>query len=158
MKLFVKCHLILTRVKINQERKYADMKQMKLVSRLSVLVIIGLATLGSFVIHSIIDAIHIATFIASASYFFPLMGGLYWKRGTGQGAVAALWTGFFLQTGLVIFDLAKTAPMAPPYLETIHPAFMGHGVIFAMLASGLVYVGVSLATAPTPKQQLDPLF
>jgi SSS family solute:Na+ symporter len=138
--------------------KDADNRQMQLVSRISVLVIIALATLGSFFINSIIDAIHIATFIASASYFFPLMGGLYWTRGTGPGAVAALWTGFFLQTGLVIFDLAKTVPMAPPYLESLHPAFMGHGVIFAMLASGLVYISVSLATAPSPKHQLDPMF
>jgi len=136
----------------------AGLKQIQIVNRVSVLLIIGLATLGSFFINSIIDAIHIATFIASASYFFPLMGGLYWKRATGAGAVAALWTGFITQTGLVIFDLAKTRPMAPPFLESIHPAFMGHGVIFAMMISGLVFVGISLATQPRTEKQLDLFF
>ena len=106
--------------------KDASMKQMRMVNRLSVLIIVVMATLGSFVINSIIDAIHIATFIASASYFFVLMGGLYWKRATGAGAVASLWSGFLLQVALVVFDLYKTAPMAPPYLETIHPL---HGYI-----------------------------
>ncbi len=136
----------------------ATMKQMRLVNRISVLVIVFLATLGSFFIHSIIDAIHIATFIASASYFFVLMGGLYWKRATGPGAVASLCTGFILQVSLVIIDLAKTAPMSPPFLESLHPLFMGHGVILSMLISGLVFVNVSLATKPSDKTLLAPFF
>ena len=136
----------------------ADAAQMQTVNRGSVLVIVGLATLGSFFINSIIDAIHIATFIASASYFFVLMGGLYWKRATGKGAVASLWTGFVVQTGLVAVDLIKTPPMAPPFLESLHPALMGHGVIPAMLISGLVFFGVSLVTAPASAEQLAPFF
>ncbi len=138
--------------------KNADPSQIRLVNRISVLVIVFLATLGSFFINSIIDAIHIATFIASASYFFVLMGGLYWKRATGPGAVASLWAGFIIQTGLVIFDLGKTMPMAPSYLESIHPVFMGHGVILAMTISGLVFVGVSLATRSSKTEQLSPFF
>lgn len=136
----------------------ASMKQIRLVNRISVLLIVFLATLGSFFIHSIIDAIHIATFIASASYFFVLMGGLYWKRATGPGAVASLWTGFVIQVGLVVFDLIKTAPMAPPFLESIHPVFMGHGVIISMLISGTVFVGVSLVTDPSEEKRLAPFF
>ncbi len=136
----------------------ATMQQMRLVNRASVLMIIFLATLGSFFIHSIIDAIHIATFIASASYFFVLMGGLYWKRATGPGAIASLCTGFVLQVGLVIIDLAKTAPMSPPFLESIHPLFMGHGVIASMLISGTVFIGVSLATTPSKEIHLAPFF
>ncbi len=136
----------------------ASSKQIRLVNRISVLIIVFLATLGSFFITSIIDAIHIATFIASASYFFVLMGGLYWKRATGAGAVASLWTGFIVQTGFVIFDLVKTAPMSPPYLESIYPVFMGHGVIIAMLISGAVFVCVSLVTAPSLEKQLAPFF
>jgi solute:Na+ symporter, SSS family len=138
--------------------KDAGKKQIQLVNRASVLLIVFLATMGSFFIHSIIDAIHIATFIASASYFFVLMGGLYWKRATGPGAVASLWTGFIVQVGLVVFDLIKTPPMAPPFLESIHPVFMGHGVIIAMIISGTVFVGVSLSTRPSKKEQLAPFF
>ncbi|MBU4129517.1 MAG: sodium:solute symporter family protein [Proteobacteria bacterium] len=136
----------------------ATLGQMQMVNRISVLVIVLLATLGSFFIHSIIDAIHIATFIASASYFFVLMGGLYWKRATGAGAIASLCTGFVVQVGLVIFDLVKTAPMSPSFLESIHPLFMGHGVIVAMLVSGVVFLGVSLLTRPSAKVHLAPFF
>ena len=136
----------------------ATIKQMLLVNRASVIAIVLLATLGSFFIHSIIDAIHIATFIASASYFFVLMGGLYWKRATGPGAVASLCTGFVLQVSLVLFDLALTKPMSPPFLETVHPIFMGHGVIISMLISGSVFIGVSLATKPSERACLAPFF
>jgi SSS family solute:Na+ symporter len=131
---------------------------MRIVNRISVLLIVSLATLGSFFIKSIIDAIHIATFIASASYFFVLMGGLYWRRATGPGAVASLWTGFSVQTGLVLFDLVKTSPMAPPYLESIHPILMGHGVIVSMLISGTVFIAVSLLTRPSEEKMLAPFF
>lgn len=136
----------------------ATMKEMKLVSRVSVLVIILLATVGSFFINSIIDAIHIATFIASASYFFVLIGGMYWKRATSAGATASLCTGFSLQVGLVVTDLVRTAPMAPPYLESIHPLLMGHGVIVAMAFSGCIFVVVSLATPPSKRIRLIPFF
>ncbi|WP_022669284.1 sodium:solute symporter family protein [Desulfospira joergensenii] len=132
--------------------------QIRMINRASVLFIVFLATLGSFFITSIIDAIHIATFIASASYFFALLGGIFWKRATGPGAVASMWTGFIVQTGLVLADLFKTAPMAPPFLESIHPLFMGHGVIPAMGISGLVFVGVSLVTSPSEKERLDLFF
>ena len=93
-----------------------------------------------------------------SSLVFVLMGGLYWKRATAAGAVTSLWTGFIVQTGLVIFDLVNTAPMAMPYLESIHPVFMGHGVIVAMLISGSVFVCVSLVTAPGSEKQLAPFF
>jgi solute:Na+ symporter, SSS family len=138
--------------------KRATMKQMRRINRLSVLLIVFLATIGSFFINSIIDAIHIATFIASASYFFVLMGGLYWKRATGPGAVASLWTGFTVQAGLVVTDLIKTSPTSPPFLESVHPILMAHGVVIAMLASGIVFAAVSLATKPSEKEQLAPFF
>ncbi len=138
--------------------KTATEKQIKTVNRASVLLIVFLASLGSFFINSIIDAIHIATFIASASYFFVLMGGLYWKGATGPGAIASLWTGFIVQSALVVLDLIKTPPMAPPYLESIHPAFMGHGVIFAMMISGSVFFIVSMVSSPSSQEQLEAFF
>ncbi|WP_163335861.1 sodium:solute symporter [Desulfopila sp. IMCC35008] len=136
----------------------ATMGQMLAINRVSVLLIIGFATLGSFFIDSIIDAIHIATFIASASYFFALMGGMYWKRGTGPGASWSMIIGFFSQCALVGIDKFMTTAGAPPYLETIHPILMGHGVIAAMLLSGVTYVAVSLATAPSEAHMLAPFF
>ncbi|PHR26202.1 MAG: sodium:proline symporter [Desulfotalea sp.] len=136
----------------------ASMQQMLTVNRLSVLFIIFCATVGSFFINSIIDAIHIATFIASASYFFVLMGGLFWRRGTGAGATASMFTGFILQCSLVVVDLLKTQADGPPFLESLHPLMMGHGVIVAMAASGVVYCVVSLATQPSETFRLAPFF
>ena len=52
----------------------------------------------------------------------------------------------------MIFDLVKTAPMASPYLESLHPILMGHGVIVSMLISGSVFVIVSLRTEPADQK------
>ena len=139
-------------------RPAATMGEMRLVNRFAVLVIVSSATAASFLIDSIINAIHIATFIASASYFFALMGGLYWRRATGAGAAASLCAGFIVQVALVWLDLSHSTPMGAPYLESVHPMLMGHGVIVAMLASGGVFVGVSLATRPSPQVRLVPFF
>jgi len=139
-------------------RPDATMREMRLVNRFAVLLIVAGATAGTFLIDSIIDAIHIATFIASASYFFALMGGLFWKRATGAGAAASLCIGFAVQVSFIVIDLTKTAPMAPSYLETLHPVFMGHGVILAMAASGLAFVIGSLATAPESRLRLALFF
>ncbi len=136
----------------------ATMSEMRVANRLSVVLIIALATIGSFFINSIIEAIHIATFIASASYFFVLMGGMYWKRATTAGAIASMCSGFMLQLGFVVIDLIKTSPMTPPFLESIHPLFMGHGVIAAMAVSGTVFISVSLLTKPATHIQLAPFF
>ncbi len=136
----------------------ATMKEMMLVNRVSVLFIILAATAGSFVIPNIIDAIHIATFIASSSYFFPLMGGLYWKRATKEGAFAGMIVGFTVQVALVALDLIKTPPLAPNYLESIHPILMSHGVIVGMSLSAIAFFGVSLMTKPSSKVNLAPFF
>jgi len=128
------------------------------INRLSVLFIIGAATACSYFIHNIIEAIHIATFIASASYFFPLMGGLFWKRATRKGAVAGLIGGAGSQIALVLIDMVKTPPMAPGYLESISPLLSGHGVIVGMLISAIAFVGVSYATEPVDKKRLDLFF
>jgi SSS family solute:Na+ symporter len=136
----------------------ATMKEMMVINRASVLFIILAATAGSFVIPNIIDAIHIATFIASSSYFFPLMGGLYWKRATKEGAFAGMIIGFTVQVALVALDLIKTPPLAPNYLESIHPILMGHGVIVGMGLSAIAFFGVSLMTKPSSRVNLAPFF
>lgn len=136
----------------------ATMKEMLAVNRISVVAIILAATAGSFVIPNIIDAIQIATFIASSSYFFPLMGGLYWKRATKEGAFAGMVVGFLIQVALVILDLIKTPSMATSYLETIHPILTSHGVIVGMTMSAITFFGVSLMTKPSSKINLAPFF
>ena len=127
-------------------------------SRISVLVIVAAATGASFAIDSIIEAIHVATFIASAAYFFPLVGGLFWPRATGRGAWAALIAGGGVQIVLVAVDMFNTAPMATPFLQRLHPALMGHGVLLGSLVSAAAFVSVSLATEPEPDHRLETFF
>jgi solute:Na+ symporter, SSS family len=136
----------------------ATMREMMLVNRISVLMIILAAIAGSFVVPNIIDAIQTATFIASSSYFFPLMGGLYWKRANKEGAFAGMIVGFTVQVALVALDLIKTPPLAPYYLETVHPILMGHGVIVGMSLSAIAFFGVSLMTKPSSRVNLAPFF
>ena len=139
-------------------RPDATMKQMLAVNRISVLFVVAAATIGSFFIDRIIDAIHIATFIASASYFFPLMGGLYWKRATKEGALAGLLVGGIAQIAFTLYDLSMTPPMATPYLETVSPILMSHGVIVSMVLSGVAFFGVSFVTRPSDVINLAPFF
>ncbi|MGB3209698.1 MAG: hypothetical protein WBB19_03240 [Desulforhopalus sp.] len=72
--------------------------------------------------------------------------------------MASLCTGIYLQVVLVLAEVKKTAPMAQPYLESIHPLFMGHGVIAAMADSGIVLIVVSLVTQPSERLRLVPFF
>lgn len=136
----------------------ATMKEMLVVNRISVLLIIVAATVSSFYINGIIEAIHIATFIASASYFFPLMGGLYWQRATKEGALAGLIIGFISQITLTVVDIINTDPFAPSYLETISPLLASHGVILGMILSGTAFFIVSLMTKPSDTINLAPFF
>jgi SSS family solute:Na+ symporter len=145
----------------------ATMKEMLIVNRISVLIIIFAATVLSFKIEGIIDAIHIATYIASASYFFPLMGGLYWKRATKEGAFSAMVVGLVSQVGLVVLQALRpevftalagtlTAIGIPP--EIAEGLFSNYGVIVGMLLSAVVFFGVSLMTKPSSRVNLAPFF
>jgi SSS family solute:Na+ symporter len=136
----------------------ATMKEMMAVNRISVLIIVAAAALFSFYIKGIIEAIHIATFIASASYFFPLMGGLFWKRATKEGALAGLIVGAVTQIGFTVIDIIKTPPFAPTYLSGIHPVLDHHGVILGMTLSGLAFFAVSFMTKPSSTINLAPFF
>ncbi len=136
----------------------ATMKEMMAVNRISVLIIIAAATVLSFYIQGIIEAIHIATFIASASYFFPLMGGLYWKRATKEGALAGLVVGALAQISFTVIDYSSTPLLAMGSLSAISPLLANHGVIIGMFLSGIAFFGVSLATQPSDTVHLAPFF
>jgi len=136
----------------------ATMKEMMAVNRVSVPIIVLAATFFSFYITGIIEAIHIATFIASASYFFPLMGGLYWKRATTEGAMAGLIVGAVAQISFTIIDYTSTPLQSIAFLAPISPLLSNHGVILGMLLSGVAFFGVSLATKPSSLVNLAPFF
>ncbi|WNY25623.1 sodium:solute symporter family protein [Methanolapillus millepedarum] len=136
----------------------ATMKDLKVVNRIAVLIIIVGATIVSFLPINIIEFIHIATYIASAAYFFPLMGGLYWKRATKEGAMASLIVGGVSQIAMVAIDLYMGATNGVYYLETISPVFTAHGVILGMALSAVALVVVSLMTKKSSVYNLAPFF
>jgi Na+/proline symporter len=82
-----------------------------------------------------------------ASFFFvPIVVGLNWRRGTREGAIAALAGGF-------VACLVWTF--------TLQRSFASHGidaVEVGVAASALLFVAVSLATRPTPEQNLKVFF
>jgi len=86
------------------------------------------------------------------------MGGIFWKRASAEGALAGLVAGAAVQVLLVAIDLVRAAPLAPPYLETLSPLLMGHGVLVGMGVSGAAFVGVSLLTPAPAAIRLAPFF
>ncbi|MCL2141329.1 MAG: sodium:solute symporter family protein [Methanimicrococcus sp.] len=137
----------------------ATMKELKYVNRFAVLIIIIGATIVSFLPINIIDFIHIATYIASAAYFFPMMGGLFWKRATKEGATASLIVGGVAQIVMIAIDLIKTPAGAEvAYLETFTMVLTAHGVILGMALSAITFVAVSLMTQKSSVYNLAPFF
>jgi len=132
----------------------ATMKQMLIVNRLLVVVMIAISASIALYATSIVDAVIIATVIGTTSYFFPIIGGLYWKRATRWGALAALIVGGGTQILLISYE--QFWYRLP--LDTISPYLTEHGVLVGLSLSALFFVGVSLATRPEPDIRLAPFF
>jgi SSS family solute:Na+ symporter len=67
-----------------------------------------------------------------------LLGGVLWKRGTKEGAITGLVAGLFL---LIVGSF-----LYKPLLLGFHPIFV------PLLVDAILYVVVSFATAPVPKE------
>jgi SSS family solute:Na+ symporter len=83
-------------------------------------------------LNNVIGALTVAYDLLTGALFVPVVLGLLWKRGTGPAAVASI----------VVSSLVTVATMAIKGLYANEP------IIFGLLSSLVVYVGVSLATAP----------
>jgi len=132
----------------------ATMKEMLIVNRALVVVMIATSAFIALRMDSIMDAAIIATVIGTTSYFFPIIGGLYWKRATKSGALAALIIGGGTQILLISYEIFWLRQS----LDTISPLLTEHGVLVGLSLSAIFFVGVSLATPPTEKIRLAPFF
>jgi len=132
----------------------ATMRQMMVVNRILVVIMIAIGAFIALNVDSIMDAVIIATVIGTTSYFFPIIGGLYWKRATKWGALAALIVGGGTQMLLISYELFW---LKQP-LQTISPLLTEHGVLVGLSLSVLFFVGVSLATSPADNLRLAPFF
>jgi solute:Na+ symporter, SSS family len=135
-------------------RPAATMKEMLVINRILVIVMIFISAAIALNANSIVDAVIIATVIGTTSYFFPIIGGLYWKRANRWGAMAALIAGGGTQIILITYEqLWLKQP-----LDSISPYLTEHGVLVGLTLSALFFVGVSLATKPEPDIHLAPFF
>ena len=132
----------------------ATMKEMLIINRVLVVVMIATSAFIALKMESILDAVIIATVIGTTSYFFPIIGGLYWKRATKWGALAALIVGGGTQILLISYEIFWLHQS----LETISPLLTEHGVLVGLSLSAIFFIGVSLATPSTEKIRLAPFF
>jgi sodium/pantothenate symporter len=98
----------------------------------------------------------------ACTFLAPMVLGLYWRRATREGALAALLTGFATVAvlwGLGVLGVGKKGLMgpagkqfAPLYLLGLDPLF--HGLVLSF-AAGIV---VSWLTRPLPAKHVDRYF
>ncbi len=135
-------------------RPEASMKEMLTINRVLVIAMIALSASIALNVASIMDAVIIATVIGTTSYFFPLIGGIFWKRATKEGALAALVIGGGTQIALISYELFW---LGQP-LESICPYLTEHGVLVGLILSAIFFVGISLITPPPERIRLAPFF
>ena len=132
----------------------ATVKEMLILNRILIVIMVFISALIALNVDSIMDAVIIATVIGTTSYFFPIIGGLYWKRATKWGAMAALVAGGGTQILLVSYE--QFWLKAP--LDSISPYMVEHGVLVGLSLSALFFMGVSLATRQAEDIRLAPFF
>ncbi|MET9984615.1 sodium:solute symporter [Streptomyces rochei] len=92
----------------------------------------------SIALNDVVEALTVAYNLLVGGLLVPILGGLLWKRGTAQGALASVAVG-----GLAVVGL-----MAAYGILANEPVYYG------LLASLAAYVVVSLATRPTDETTL----
>ncbi|MEA1894768.1 MAG: sodium:solute symporter family protein [Euryarchaeota archaeon] len=131
----------------------ATMKEMRTMNRALIVVMLIISAAISMRVETILDAVIMATVIGTSSYFFPIMGALFWKRATAKGAFAGLVIGGTTQIGLIIAEATYIEK-----LDAISPFLIEHGVIIAVSLSAISFITVSLATKRSDDHNLAPFF
>ncbi|MEU0406872.1 sodium:solute symporter [Streptomyces griseorubiginosus] len=98
------------------------------------ILVMGVAVIATAIaLNNVVEALTVAYNLLVGGLLVPILGGLLWKRGTAQGALASVVVG-----GLAVIGL-----MAGYGILANEPVYYG------LLASLVVYVAVSLATPAT---------
>ncbi|MEU0943875.1 sodium:solute symporter [Streptomyces canus] len=104
------------------------------------ILVMGVAVIGTAIaLNNVVEALTVAYNLLVGGLLVPILGGLLWKRGTAQGALASVVVG-----GLAVIGL-----MAGYGILANEPVYYG------LLASLVVYVAVSLATPATDTAVLE---
>ncbi|MFI1413608.1 sodium:solute symporter [Streptomyces sp. NPDC020707] len=98
------------------------------------ILVMGLAVIGTAIaLNNVVEALTVAYNLLVGGLLVPILGGLLWKRGTAQGALAAVAVG-----GLAVVGLMAT-----------YGILANEPVYYGLLSSLAVYVIVSLLTPAT---------
>ncbi|MCI3276588.1 sodium:solute symporter [Streptomyces cylindrosporus] len=98
------------------------------------ILIMGLGVIGTAIaLNNVVEALTVAYNLLVGGLLVPILGGLLWKRGTVQGALAAVTVGSLAVIGLMAgYGILANEP-----------------VYYGLLASLAAYAVVSLVTKPT---------
>jgi PAS domain S-box-containing protein len=115
--------------------------------------------------------IGLISFAAVAQFAPVFFGGLLWKRGTAQGAMAGITTGFvlwaytlflpsFADAGWIDASLISEGPfgiglLRPRMLFNLAFDPLTHGVVWSLLANAAVYIAVSLIRPLSPIERMQ---
>lgn len=110
-------------------------------SRFATLLVTGVALIISLRIRSILEIAWMASDIITTGVLVPLVMGFFWKRGNSKGAVASMAVGLIY----CLYNLIIGFGIQLPSFWEQQSAFQ---VILGVLLSFIVYVSVSLLTAP----------
>ncbi|MGD0951329.1 MAG: DUF835 domain-containing protein [Methanotrichaceae archaeon] len=137
--------------------------------RLNILLVVALGYLYSRAVayHSLAD-IGIVSFLAASQFAPAALGGLFWKRGTREGAMAGLVSGFLLWIytaliptvageGWLATNLVANGPfgivaLKPTALFGMNLDIWTHSVFWTLFVNCTLYVLVSLMSRPSPAE------
>ncbi|MFD5491477.1 sodium:solute symporter [Streptomyces sp. NPDC127091] len=103
------------------------------------ILLMGLAVIGTAIaLNNVVEALTVAYNLLVGGLLVSILGGLLWKRGTAQGALASVTVG-----GLAVIGLMAT-----------YGILANEPILYGLLSSLAVYVVVSLATRPTDEAVL----
>ena len=137
--------------------------------RLNILLVVVLGYLYSrAVAYQILAEIGTVSFIAVSQLAPAALGGLYWKRGTREGALAGLISGFllWLYTALIptvagtdglLGDLVRNGPFGIAFLKPTDLLGLDldvwtNSVFWTLLVNCSLYVAVSIISRPSPEE------
>jgi SSS family solute:Na+ symporter len=103
------------------------------------ILLMGVAVIGTAIaLNNVVEALTVAYNLLVGGLLVPILGGLLWKRGTVQGALASVVVGGLAVIGLMAsFGILANEP-----------------VYYGLLASLAAYLVVSLVTRPTDEATL----
>jgi len=138
--------------------------------RLNILLVVLLGYLYSrAATYQILSEIGIVSFLAASQLAPAALGGLYWKKGSREGAMAALASGFLLWTytaliptisggGGFLGNLVNNGPFGIALLKPTNLFGLGldpwtNSMFWTLLVNSSLYILISLSSRPSPAEQ-----